>query len=85
MLYSLKGSTSLYKCFMLYMRQVMFHAKSAHTLVLSLRKLYRALTVGACILQLHGIRGAWQMNKKELITQLVDATRHSAAAADPND
>ena len=51
----------------------------------SLRKLYRGLTVGACILQLHGIRGAWQMNKKELITQLVDATSHSVTAADLND
>ena len=84
MLYALKGCTSLYACFMLYKRQVVLCAKPAHTLVLT-AEVYRGLTVGAFILQLHGIRGAWQMNKKELIMQLVDATSHSAAAADPND
>ena len=35
MLYALKGGTSLYDCFMLYTRQVVFCAKPAHTLVLT--------------------------------------------------
>ena len=46
---------------------------------------YRAPIVGARTLQVHGIRGAWQMNKKELIKQLADAASQSAAAAGPND
>lgn len=46
---------------------------------------YRVLTVGAQILQVHGIRGAWQMKKEELVKQLTIATSHGAAKVGPND